>query len=150
MVFRTDDIERGITMNFYDEYEIKYRSANAEQCKEAKAHWLKCHRENVKSKREDLTAFSAEILARIALVDGEEMTEEQDTEWDIINFYLGQAAASIEEDEAGRLYITELEDTLIYDNAEIAASELLYTISEWANQGMTEAEEFLMRYRDNE
>lgn len=56
-------------MQYYDRYTEMYAALNSEDRKKSREHWQKCHAENVKSGREDLTIFSAQILARIALVD---------------------------------------------------------------------------------
>ena len=59
-------------MNYYERYYEMFKNSNAEMRKASKEHWLKCHSENVASKREDLIIFSARILATIAMVESEE------------------------------------------------------------------------------
>lgn len=56
-------------MNFYGNYYIRYLQADEQTRADCRQHWLKCHKENVASGRDDLTSFSAQILARIALAD---------------------------------------------------------------------------------
>lgn len=42
-----------------------YLDSSEEDRQKSKSHWLKCHEENLKSGREDMIIFSAQILAMI-------------------------------------------------------------------------------------
>ena len=59
-------------MNFYENYRQMYKAATMEKRIESKKHWIKCHENNLKSRRQDLIIFSGQILAMIAIVDNEE------------------------------------------------------------------------------
>lgn len=56
-------------MNYYDLYYTRYLQADEQARADSKRHWLQCHEANVATGRDDLTIFSAQILARIALAD---------------------------------------------------------------------------------
>ena len=62
---------------YYKHYAGMYKSSDAETRKASKAHWIKVHSENLKSKRNDLTTFSASILAMITMVENEEQEEKR-------------------------------------------------------------------------
>lgn len=57
--------------NFYDRYEQMYRKADDDLRAETREHWLKIHKENLDSNRDDLIMFSGQILSRIMIVDNE-------------------------------------------------------------------------------
>lgn len=56
-------------MGFYEAYKWNYLAADAKTRAEAKAHWIKCHEQNIASGREDMMIYSAQILAAIALAE---------------------------------------------------------------------------------
>lgn len=56
---------------YYESIGERYRAASPELRAASKAHWIKCHRQNLKSGRQDLIIFTAQILAQIAIVDSE-------------------------------------------------------------------------------
>lgn len=58
-------------MEFYERYYWQYKAADDQTRKEAKEHWLKCHRENLKADRKDLIIFSAQILAMIDMAEND-------------------------------------------------------------------------------
>ena len=55
--------------NFYYKYAAKYSTATADMKAEARAHWTRCHAENILSGRNDLIIFSAQILAAMDTAD---------------------------------------------------------------------------------
>lgn len=55
--------------DFYLNHTIRYIESDEETRKASKAHWLKCHAENLASDRFDLWTFSAKILASFALAE---------------------------------------------------------------------------------
>lgn len=57
---------------YYKKWAEMYRQASKANRAASKAHWIKTHRENIQSGREDLIMFSASILAEIALIESEE------------------------------------------------------------------------------
>ena len=58
--------------HYYRQWANAYRACTPEQREQSKTHWVKCHRENLKSGREDLIMFSAAILAEIAIIEQED------------------------------------------------------------------------------
>ena len=56
---------------YYESIGERYRAASPEVRAESKAHWIKCHRQNLESGRQDMIIFTAQILAQIAIVDNE-------------------------------------------------------------------------------
>lgn len=58
-------------MDFYKNWEAAFRACNQEDREKSKAHWLKCHAENLASGRLDMIIFSAQILAHIENVENE-------------------------------------------------------------------------------
>ena len=55
--------------DFYSNYLAMYLLADDEQRDESKKHWIRCHKENIKSNRDDMICFSAKILALQAIAD---------------------------------------------------------------------------------
>lgn len=58
-------------MDFYKNQMENYRKASQEAKEASKRHWIRCHRENLNSGRNDLIIFSARIIANMAIVDSE-------------------------------------------------------------------------------
>ena len=56
-------------MEYYKKYLVRYMLADAETRNAAKKHWIKCHKDNMKSGREDMIIFSAKMLASITLAE---------------------------------------------------------------------------------
>lgn len=56
---------------YYQSIGEHYRAASPELRAASKAHWIKCHRQNLESGRQDMIIFTAQILAQIAIVDSE-------------------------------------------------------------------------------
>lgn len=56
-------------MSFYTDYYNRFLSASAEMREQSKKHWLKIHAENLKTGRNDLIIFSAQVLAAAALAE---------------------------------------------------------------------------------
>ena len=56
-------------MKYYEDHFLKYLTAPQETRQASREHWLKCHAENLKNKRDDLIIFSAKMLASIDLAD---------------------------------------------------------------------------------
>ena len=69
-------------MNYYEQAQMRYASATAEQRKASRDHWLKCHKENLESGREDLIIFSAQMLAVYDIVDAAKMRRAKATTQD--------------------------------------------------------------------
>ncbi len=61
--------------DFYSSHTVRYIEADDQTRKESKAHWLKCHAENLASGREDMIIFTSKILAAISLAEA--ILEEQ-------------------------------------------------------------------------
>ena len=61
-----------MTKPYYESMGERYRSATPEVRAASKDHWLKCHKENLASGRQDMIIFTAQILAQISLVENEE------------------------------------------------------------------------------
>ena len=61
-----------MTKPYYESLGERYRAASPEVRAASKAHWLKCHRENLASGRQDMIIFTAQILAQISMVENEE------------------------------------------------------------------------------
>ena len=57
--------------SYYQSIGEHYRAASPELRAASKAHWIKCHRQNLESGRRDMIIFTAQILAQIAIVDNE-------------------------------------------------------------------------------
>lgn len=55
--------------DYYEYWLPKYMMADKATREASKKHWIKCHKENLKAKREDLIIFSAKMLATITLAD---------------------------------------------------------------------------------
>ena len=62
---------------YYKHFAEMYRNSSADTRKASKAHWIKVHSKNLKSKRNDLIMFSASILAMITMVENEEQEEKR-------------------------------------------------------------------------
>lgn len=60
-----------MTKSYYESVGERYRAASPELRAASKAHWIKCHRQNLESGRQDMIIFTAQILAQIAIVDSE-------------------------------------------------------------------------------
>lgn len=58
-------------MDYYENWKNLYKAASLEDRKKSKVHWLKCHAENLKRKRDDLIIFSGKHLAIMAMIDNE-------------------------------------------------------------------------------
>lgn len=56
-------------MNFYETYYLRYLQADTDTRRQSRDHWLNVHKANMATGRDDLTIFSAQILARITLAD---------------------------------------------------------------------------------
>lgn len=56
---------------YYESIGERYRESSPELRAASKAHWLKCHRQNLESGRQDMIIFTAQILAQIAIVENE-------------------------------------------------------------------------------
>lgn len=61
-----------MTKSYYESLGERYRAASPEVRAASKAHWLKCHKENLASGRQDMIIFTAQILAQISMVESEE------------------------------------------------------------------------------
>lgn len=57
--------------SYYETVGERYRAASPELRAASKAHWIKCHRQNLESGRQDMIIFTAQILAQFAIVDSE-------------------------------------------------------------------------------
>lgn len=57
--------------SYYQSIGEHYRAASPELRAASKAHWIKCHRQNLESGRQDMIIFTAQILAQIAIVENE-------------------------------------------------------------------------------
>ena len=55
--------------DYYSAQVIRYLEADSETRAVAKAHWLKCHAENLKADREDLIIFSGKNLNSIMIAE---------------------------------------------------------------------------------
>lgn len=57
-------------LDWYTRYFLMYVSASEENRRAAKKHWIECHKRNMAlNNRDDLTIYSAKILASIALAE---------------------------------------------------------------------------------
>jgi hypothetical protein len=65
-------VEEGRKMTFYETNRELYRKADAATRAASRAHWTKCHRENIASGRRDMIIFSAQILAGYDLIEADE------------------------------------------------------------------------------
>ena len=61
-----------MTKPYYESVGERYRAASPELRAASKAHWFKCHKENLASGRQDMIIFTAQILAQISMVENEE------------------------------------------------------------------------------
>jgi hypothetical protein len=61
--------------DFYQVYADRYRAADDQTRKAARAHWTKCHAANMQTGRDDMIIFSARIMATIAVIDAETASE---------------------------------------------------------------------------
>ena len=60
-----------MTKSYYETVGERYRSASPELRAASKAYWIKCHRQNLESGRQDMIIFTAQILAQFAIVESE-------------------------------------------------------------------------------
>ena len=58
--------------NYYRTAQERYRAAAPEIRKASREHWTRTHAENIRSGREDLIIFSAQILAAYDVTDAEQ------------------------------------------------------------------------------
>jgi len=64
-------------MDYYKTHMVRYAAADDSMKAASRAHWTRCHIENLKSGRHDLIVFSAQILAAMDAVDAYKMTAEK-------------------------------------------------------------------------
>lgn len=64
-------------MDYYKTYMVRYAAADDSMKAASRAHWTRCHIENLKSGRHDLIIFSAQMLAAMDTVDAYRMTAEK-------------------------------------------------------------------------
>lgn len=58
--------------NYYEQYAVRYAAADDAMRTAAREHWTRCHIENLKTGRNDLIIFSAQMLAAMDIVDAKE------------------------------------------------------------------------------
>ena len=56
-------------MNFYESYYNMYMNGDPTTRVKSKAYWIRRHKENLTSGRQDLIIFSGQILAMISLAE---------------------------------------------------------------------------------
>lgn len=56
-------------MEWYKDHFLAYIKAAPEVREESRKHWIRCHKENISSGREDLIIFSAKMLGSICLAE---------------------------------------------------------------------------------
>lgn len=61
--------------NFYDSFMIRYAESDPITRAESKNHWINCHIDAVTNGKQDVIIWTAQILAKIAIVDNGMYTE---------------------------------------------------------------------------